>query len=333
MGLKEYFSISIQVKAFLFTFAITLIAGFILIPVLKRFKFGQTVRDDGPKTHLKKMGTPTMGGIIFLLPIVLTSIILSFSYRELIMPAVTTLGFGVVGFIDDFIKTTKKKKDGLYWDQKMISLLVVAVIFVIYAVEKGILSSEIIVPFMGIDYTYNMPMWAFIPLTILVLISVSNAVNLTDGIDGLAAGVTLIITVFFAIFAMLHREWGYLKVFSSIIAGGCLGFLAFNIHPAKVFMGDTGSLALGGAVGAISILMKMPWILLIVGFIYVAEALSVLIQVGYFKCKGKRIFKMAPIHHHFELIGWEETKITTIFWVITFFSCLVGMLMLRLKLF
>lgn len=213
----------------------------------------------------------------------------------------------------------------------MIALLVVAVVFVIYTMEKGILDTSIIIPFMGIEYTFNLPIWFFVPFTIFVLLSITNAVNLTDGIDGLAAGVTLIVMVFFTIIAMTRSEWNYLKIFSSIVSGGCLGFLAFNIHPAKVFMGDTGSLALGGAVGAVSILMKMPWILLIAGIIYVIEVVSVLIQVAYFKCRGRRVFKMAPIHHHFELSGWKETKIVLVFWIITIISCLIGMLALRLK--
>lgn len=329
--MRETFPISVQVIAFISAFTLAVIIGIIIIPMLKRFKFGQTVRDDGPSTHLAKTGTPTMGGLIFLIPITLISVILSFNYHEIIVLVIATLGFGAVGFIDDFIKISKKRKDGLYWDQKMIALLVVAVTFVIYAMEKGILNTEIIVPFMGVDYTFNLPIWFFVPFTILVLISTTNAVNLTDGIDGLAAGVTLIVMVFFTIVAMTRSEWDYIKIFSSIVAGGCLGFLAFNIHPAKVFMGDTGSLALGGAVGAVSILMQMPWILLIAGIIYVIEALSVLIQVGYFKYKGKRVFKMAPIHHHFELSGWEETKVVTVFWIITLISCFIGMLVLRLK--
>jgi phospho-N-acetylmuramoyl-pentapeptide-transferase len=329
--LRETFPISVQVVAFISAFTLAVIVGIIIIPMLKRFKFGQTVRDDGPSTHLAKTGTPTMGGLIFLIPITLISAILSFNYHEIIVLVIVTLGFGAVGFIDDFIKISKKRKDGLYWDQKMIALLVVAVTFVIYAMEKGILNTEIIVPFMGVDYTFNLPIWFFVPFTILVLISTTNAVNLTDGIDGLAAGVTLIVMVFFTIVAMTRSEWDYIKIFSSIVAGGCLGFLAFNIHPAKVFMGDTGSLAFGGAVGAVSILMQMPWILLIAGIIYVIEALSVLIQVGYFKYKGKRVFKMAPIHHHFELSGWEETKVVTVFWIITLISCFIGMLVLRLK--
>ncbi len=329
--MRETFPISVQVIAFISAFTLAVIIGIIIIPMLKRFKFGQTVRDDGPSTHLAKTGTPTMGGLIFLIPITLISAILSFNYHEIIVLVIVTLGFGAVGFIDDFIKISKKRKDGLYWDQKMIALLVVAVTFVIYAMEKGILNTEIIIPFMGVDYTFNLPIWFFVPFTILVLISATNAVNLTDGIDGLAAGVTLIVMVFFTIVAMTRSEWDYIKIFSSIVAGGCLGFLAFNIHPAKVFMGDTGSLALGGAVGAVSILMQMPWILLIAGIIYVIEALSVLIQVGYFKYKGKRVFKMAPIHHHFELSGWEETKVVTVFWIITLISCFIGMLVLRLK--
>ena len=328
--LRESFPISVQVVVFIITFVLALIAGPVIIPMLKRLKFGQTVRDDGPATHLTKTGTPTMGGIIFIIPITLVSLFLSLNYPEIIPVAIVTLGFGAVGFADDFVKI-KKRKDGLYWDQKMIALLVVTVAFVIYAMEKGILYTDIIIPFMGIDYTVGLPVWFFVPFTIFVLLSITNAVNLTDGIDGLAAGITLIIMVFFTIVAMTRNEWNYLKMFSSIVSGGCLGFLAFNIHPARVFMGDTGSLALGGAVGAVSILMKMPWILLIAGIIYVIEALSVIVQVSSFKYRGKRVFKMAPIHHHFELSGWKETKVVLVFWIITLISCLIGMLILRLK--
>lgn len=325
-------TISIQVTAFILTFILTLIAGPIFIPILRRLKVGQTVRNDGPSTHLKKSGTPTMGGVIFLIPITIVCIYFSLrQYTEIIPLIIVTLGFGLIGFIDDFIKVALKRKDGLIWDQKMFGLLIVAVAFTIYTVKTGILNTEIIVPFKGMDYTISLPMWFFAPFIIFVLLAITNAVNLTDGVDGLAAGITLIIMVFFTIVAMTRGEWDYMKIFSATVAGGCLGFLAFNIHPARVFMGDTGSLALGGAVGAIAILMKMPWIILVAGLIYVIEALSVIIQVAYYKRTRKRILKMAPIHHHFELSGWKETKVVFVFWMITIICCIVGLLTLRLK--
>ncbi|HHV96442.1 MAG TPA: phospho-N-acetylmuramoyl-pentapeptide-transferase [Clostridiaceae bacterium] len=332
--MRGQFNLSIQVSAFIFTFVLALIAGPILIPVLRRLKVGQTVRDDGPATHLKKSGTPTMGGIIFLIPIAIVCAYFSIKqYSEIIPLLITTLGFGTIGFIDDFIKVVLRRKDGLLWDQKMFGLLIVSVTFTIYAVRTGILNTEIIVPFKGMDYTVSLPMWFFVPFTIFVLLATTNAVNLTDGVDGLAAGITLIIMVFFTIVAMTRSEWDYLKIFSATVAGGCLGFLAFNIHPAKVFMGDTGSLALGGAVSAISILMKMPWIILVAGFIFVVEVLSDIIQVAYYKRTKKRIFKMAPIHHHFELSGWKETKVVFVFWTVTVICCMIALLTLRLKFF
>lgn len=332
--MRGQFNISIQVTAFIITFVLTLIAGPILIPILRRLKVGQTVRDDGPATHLKKSGTPTMGGLIFLIPVTIVCIYFSLKqYPEVISLIIATLGFGIIGFIDDFIKVVLKRKDGLTWEQKMFGLLVISVVFTIYTVRTGILNTEIIVPFKGMDYTVSLPMWFFVPFTIFVLLATTNAVNLTDGVDGLAAGVTLIIMVFFTIVAMTRSGWDYLKIFSATVAGGCLGFLAFNMHPARVFMGDTGSLALGGAVAAISIIMKMSWIILVSGLIYVVEALSVIIQVAYYKRTRKRIFKMAPIHHHFELSGWKETKVVFVFWMVTVLCCIVGLLTLRLKFF
>jgi len=325
------FKVSEQVAAFLLTFILSLIAGPIIIPMLRRLKFGQTVRDEGPSSHYKKMGTPIMGGLIFLIPITLVALFYSSRYPAIIPVIIVTLGFGLVGFIDDYIKVVKKRKDGLYWDQKMLGLLIVSVIFIFYSLNTNILNTEIIIPFMGIDYTINLPAWFFIIFTIFVLLAVTNAVNLTDGLDGLASGVTLIVMVFFTIVAMVESEWDHLKIFSACVSGGCLGFLAFNIHPAKVFMGDTGSLALGGAVGALAILMKMPWILLIVGFIYVIEALSVIIQVASFKIRKKRVFKMAPIHHHFELSGWKETKVVFVFWTATVICCIIALLSLRFR--
>jgi phospho-N-acetylmuramoyl-pentapeptide-transferase len=302
-----------------------LIAGPILIPALTRLKFGQTVRDDGPATHLKKTGTPNIGGLIFLIPILFLSVYFGRIYPKMIPMAITTIGFGLIGFIDDFIKVKKRRKDGLYPKQKTVGLLLVAAVFAIYTAYFTDLGVDITIPFMG---TIN-EKWFYIIFVIFVLYSITNAVNITDGLDGLAAGTTLIVMVFFTLIAMTNKEWEYSMVFSSFAAGGCLGFLTFNIHPAKVFMGDTGSLALGGAVGTLAIMMKMPFIILLVGAIYVAEILSVAIQVVSFKTRGKRVFKMAPLHHHFELSGWKETKVVYSFWFVTFILCGVGIVLYK----
>lgn len=323
------FNISTHVLMFIVSFSLTLVLGPVFIPFLTRLKFGQTVRDDGPQSHLKKTGTPTMGGFIFLVPMLALSLFYA-RYDMRILPiALVTIGFGIVGFLDDFIKVVKKRKDGLYWNQKMIGLLLVAAVFSFYVSKSGI-GTDIIIPLFGMEKTIDLA-WFFIPFTVLVLISSTNAVNITDGLDGLCAGITLIVTLFFSVVAMTRNEWEYIKIFSSILSGGCLAFLAYNAHPAKVFMGDMGSLALGGAVGAISILMKMPLILFVVGAVYVIEALSVMIQVTSYKLTGKRVFKMAPIHHHFELSGWKEVKVVYVFWAVTFVLSIVSLLALGIK--
>lgn len=328
----EFFqNISIQVKIFIITFILALIAGPVFIPILRRLKFGQTVRDDGPATHFKKAGTPTMGGIIFIIPILLMSVFFAGTYPQIIPLAFVTVGFGLIGFIDDFIKVVKKSKDGLYAGQKMFGLILIATLFSFYVSQFTDIGTDIIIPFMGMDVTFDLA-WMFVPFTVFVLISATNAFNLTDGLDGLLAGISLIIAVFFTVVAMTRPEWDYIKIFSSMVAGGCLGFLTFNIHPAKVFMGDTGSLALGGACGAIAVMMKMPLILVIVAGVCVIETLSVMIQVISFKTTGKRVFRMAPIHHHFELSGWKETKVVSVFWIATVALCFIGFIALRLKL-
>ena len=322
-----------QTAALISAFLAALVTGLVMVPVLRKIRFGQTVRDDGPATHLKKTGTPTMGGIIFLAPILAVSLFYAGQHPGIMPLLLAALGFGAVGLTDDFIKVSRRRKDGLYAKQKMLGLTVIAAVFAFYAAYATEAGTKIIIPFMGMDSAYRVPVWIFIPLTILVLISTTNAVNITDGLDGLAAGVTLIIMVFFTIVAMTRVGWDHVKIFSSAVAGGCLGFLAFNAYPAKVFMGDTGSLALGGAVGAVAVMTGMPWILPVVGFIYVAETLSVALQVISFKTRGKRIFKMAPLHHHFELLGWRETKVVKIFWMLTALFCLMGFLTLRMRLF
>jgi len=313
--------ISVQVVAFIITFVITLFLGPMLIPVLTRFKFGQTVRDDGPATHLKKMGTPTIGGLIFLIPVLIVSAFYAGAYPKLIPIALVTFGFGLIGFIDDFIKIKKRRQDGLYPKQKTVGLLLVAAIFTVYVAYFTDLGVDVSIPFVG---TIN-EVWFFIPFTMFYLYCTTNSVNITDGLDGLCSGITLIVMVFFTILSMMNPEWKHTMVFSAILAGGCLGFLTFNIHPAKVFMGDTGSLALGGAVGAMAIMMKIPFLIFLFGIIYVVEMLSVGIQVISFKTTGKRVFKMAPIHHHFELKGWKETKVVYVFWTVTAVFCIIAL--------
>jgi len=320
-----------HVLAFAGTFFLALIAGPIIIPLLRRLKFGQTVREDGPATHLKKTGIPTIGGLIFLIPMVIMAMIFAPRYPGIVPMVFVTVGFAVIGFIDDFLKVVKKDPDGLNPRQKTLGLIIVSTAFALYVAYTPGLGTGMIIPFLGVDAVVELPVWLFIPLIIFIMNAITNSVNMTDGVDGLAAGVTLIVAVFFTIVAMVKPEWKYVKLFCSITAGGCLGFLAYNIHPAKVIMGDTGSLALGGAIGAAAVVMKMPWILVVVGAIYAVETLSVILQVASFKLRGKRIFKMAPLHHHFELSGWKETKVTTVFWLITIVLCFLGFATLGFK--
>ncbi len=302
-----------HIIAFAAAFVLSIIAGPIFIPFLRRLKFGQTVRDDGPQSHLKKTGTPTIGGLIFIIPISVVSLYYSQKYPDIIPILLATLGFGAVGFIDDFIKVVKKRKDGLYAGQKTFLQLLVCVSFAFYVIRFTEAGSSIVIPFTD----FIVQPWLYFLFIVVFMYFFSNAVNITDGLDGLCAGVTLVVAIFFTIVSLTNGEWGYIKIFAAAIAGGCLGFLAFNIHPAKVFMGDTGSLALGGALTSIVIMMRMPLILLVIGGIYLIEAISVILQVGSFKLTGKRIFKMAPIHHHFELKGWKETKVVAVFIIVT----------------
>lgn len=311
-----------HILAFAAAFVLALIAGPVCIPFLRRLKFGQTVRDDGPQSHLKKMGTPTIGGLIFIIPITIVALYYSQTYPNILLLLVTMLGFTSIGFIDDFIKVVKRRKDGLYAGQKTFLQLLVCVAFAFYVIRYTEAGSSIVFPFTN----FVIQPWLYFLFIVIFMYFFTNAVNLTDGLDGLCAGVTMVVAIFFTIVSLTNPEWGYIKVFSAAMAGGCLGFLAFNIHPAKVFMGDTGSLALGGAITAIVIMMRMPLILIIVGGIYLLEAISVILQVGSFKLTGKRIFKMAPIHHHFELKGWKETKVVTVFIVITVVLAIVSLI-------
>jgi len=320
---------STEVAAFAGTFIMTVIAGPVIIPLLKRLKFGQTIRNDGPATHLKKMGIPTIGGLIFIIPMVITSLVLAPRHPGIIPVLLLILGYAAIGFTDDMIKVVRKNSDGLNPKQKSFGLLLVSAAFAFYTAYHPDIGTGMILPFLGVDAVVELPVFLYIPLIIIVMYLITNSVNMTDGVDGLAAGVTLIVAVFFTIVAMMKPEWDSVKMICAITAGGCLGFLVFNIYPARVIMGDTGSLALGGAVGAAAVLMKMPWMLLVAGAIYAVESLSVFIQVVSYKLRGKRVFKMAPIHHHFELSGWKETKVVGVFWLITIVLCLIGLATLR----
>ena len=292
------------------------------MPILKKFKVGQVVRNDGPKEHLKKQGTPTMGGIIMLIVIVVILAINSIKYPTLILAIISILGFGLVGFIDDYKKLVKKNTKGLSPLKKIFGLVLVTAIFIFMYLNIFKLGTDITLPFISSPITLSVG--AFIIFIAFILIGTSNAVNLTDGLDGLASGVVAIIMTFFTIVAVKNSNTEMIILGASSV-GTCLAFLLFNFHPAKVFMGDTGSLALGGAVAAIAIMMKMEVYLAIVAFVCIIDTLSVILQVTYFKLtKGKRIFKMAPFHHHLELSGMKETKVVILFWVITAILCFVA---------
>ncbi len=295
----------------------------LFIPFLRRLKFGQSIREEGPSWHRVKSGTPTMGGIAFIGAITLTllGIMLfatGFTY-ELLLPLVTSLLYGAVGFWDDYIKVIKKRNLGLSAKQKFLAQLFVAILSTVAMNYLGFLTGELVVPFLATRI--DIGLW-IVPLTVLVQLSLVNSVNLTDGLDGLASSVTLIVSLFFVICAYLLKS--STAIFIAAVCGGCLGFLVFNAHPAKVFMGDTGSLFLGGAIATTASMLNMPLVLIIVGGVYLIETLSVIMQVTSFKLTGKRIFKMSPIHHHFEMSGFSETKIVLLFSVSTLILCILG---------
>ncbi len=317
-----YITISIPI---IIAFAISVALGPLIIPFLRKLKFGQTVRDDGPQSHLKKNGTPTMGGVIFLISVIVTSCIYSKDYPQIIPVLFVTVGFGIIGFLDDYIKIILKRSEGLTPSQKMFGQFLVTGVFAVYMYKFSGISMEMIVPFFP-GVTLNLGFLA-IPVMFLAVIGTVNGVNFTDGLDGLATSVTIMVAIFFGVVA-LGEGSGVWPIAAAVI-GALLGFLLFNVHPASVFMGDTGSLALGGFVASIAYMLQMPMFILIVGLIYWIEILSVIIQVGYFKIShGKRIFRMAPIHHHFELGGWSETKVVAVFTIITALLCLVGLMAL-----
>ena len=329
----------------LFSFVAAIILALITIPILRRVKAGQSIRQIGPDWHNSKAGTPTIGGVIFIFAMLIATIVVGMIFGWWRYPTdifgggqpmfdvrfwaimLCSLAFGVIGFIDDFIKVVLKRNLGLKAKQKFVLQFIVSLAFAVWIVMSGVIDTTIIIPFVNASVELG---WLFIPFTVFVMIGVTNSVNLTDGLDGLATSVTIVVLLFFA--AVSPPDGWYLGVSSFAgerlaslgLIGGLLGFLLFNKNPAKVFMGDTGSLFLGGAVVSIAIMLQMPLFLIIVGFVYLAETLSVIIQVISFKTLGRRVFKMSPLHHHFEMVGWSERKVVLTFTLVTVVLC-VGM--------
>lgn len=313
------------------SFVVCVILCPLLIPFLKKLKFGQYVRDDGPETHLKKSGTPTMGGIIIVLSIAITSLFYINDYPDIVPVLFATIGFGIIGFMDDYIKVVMKRSLGLRAWQKLLGQILVTAIFGYYMINFTDVDTSMLIPFTNgkyLDVSYM-----FIPMLFIVVLGTVNGSNFTDGLDGLESSVTVLIATFFTVVA-IAAEGGFtylgnvrISPITGGVAGSLLAFLLYNVYPAKVFMGDTGSLALGGFVATTAYMLQMPIFIMLIGFIYLVEVISVMLQVGYFKLTGgKRLFKMAPIHHHFELMGWSETRIVAVFSVITAILCLIALM-------
>ena len=319
-----------ETSVLIISFIISVILGIIIIPILRRLKVGQIERDDGPQSHLKKQGTPTMGGIIMIAAMILVVtglyIFLTVNNQsELankVLPILlVTIGFGLIGFIDDFKKLVLKNTEGLKPSYKMLGLLIISVAYVVYLVYGLKLETDTYIPI--VKQYLTMPVYLYIPFAIVVILGTTNAVNLTDGIDGLSSSVSAIIVTCLTVIG-INLNIPEVSIFGSVVIGAILGFLMFNLHPAKVFMGDTGSLLIGGVISGLALYLKMPLLLIVIALIPVLETLSVIIQVAYFKKTGNRIFKMAPIHHHFELSGWKESKVVIIFSLITLVLCVIG---------
>ena len=315
------------ILAIIIAFAVSAILCPIVIPFLHKLKFGQQVREDGPQAHLKKQGTPTMGGLVFLTAVVITSLLYIRDYPRIIPVLFMTVGFGVIGFLDDYIKIVMKRSEGLNPVQKLIGQFIITGIFVYYLVCSDEVGTSMLVPFTGgFEHGIYLDLgFLFIPFVFFVVLGTDNGVNFTDGLDGLCTSVTILVATFLTIISI--GENSGISLITGAVVGSLLGFLLFNVYPAKVFMGDTGSLALGGFVASSAFMMQIPLFIPIIGLIYLVEVLSVIMQVSYFKAThGKRIFRMAPIHHHFELGGWSETRVVAVFSIVTALLCLVAYL-------
>lgn len=322
---------SFQIKILLLSFAVSVIISLIIIPMLKRLRVGQSERDDGPESHLKKKGTTTMGGLILIISTLLLSAFLYIDYSadqpeiatRLLPMIFVTIGFGIIGFIDDFKKVILHNTDGISPKAKMCGLFIISLVYVLMLVFAFKNGTDIYIPFIKTYIT--LPVWIYIPFAVVVILATTNAVNLTDGIDGLSTSVTTIILTCLTVISII---WGVKEttIFGCIVIGAGLGFLLFNLHPAHIFMGDTGSLLLGGAIAGISLYLKLPLLLLIIAIVPIIETLSVILQVAYYKKTKKRLFKMAPIHHHFEILGWNENKIVSTFSILTLIASIIGIL-------
>lgn len=309
----------------LISFVLSVIMGPIVIPILRKMKMRQTERVEGVESHLQKAGTPTMGGVMILASIVITALFYVKGYPKIIPILFVTLGFGLIGFLDDYLKVVMKRSDGLYPKQKFALQVVITAVFAYYLVNVTNTPLTLLIPFSGGRY-WNIG-WIAIPLLFIAVIGTVNGVNFTDGLDGLASSVTVLVATFFTVVAVGTNSG--IEPITCAVVGALMGFLLFNVYPASVFMGDTGSLALGGFVASTAYVLQMPIFIILVGLIYLVEVASVMIQVTYFKkTGGKRFFKMAPIHHHFELCGWSETRIVAVFSIITAILCLIGLLAL-----
>ena len=310
--------------AAIFAAGLVLCIGPLLIPELHKLKFGQSIREEGPKSHQAKSGTPTMGGIMIILAIVVATVAAAPLTPAVLLALFITLGHFVLGFLDDYIKVVKKRNLGLKAKQKMLGQIIIAIVTMIVGTRVLGIDTTIWIPIADVNVDIGV---GYYFLVLFVLVGTSNAVNLTDGLDGLAAGTVAIASGAYALVCYMTGHYD-LAIFSVAMMMACLAFLRFNAHPAKVFMGDTGSLALGGAVAAVGILTHTEILLAVIGFVFVCEALSVIIQVISFKTTGKRVFRMSPIHHHFELGGWKETKVVFVFWMVGLVASIVGLLMM-----
>jgi phospho-N-acetylmuramoyl-pentapeptide-transferase len=304
-------------------FLITVLLSPVFIPFLRRLKFGQSIRDEGPQSHQKKTGTPTMGGIVFLLSIVITTFVMTGKYSEpgaeTYLLLLVTVGFGLLGFLDDFIKVVMKRNLGLTSKQKLLGQIVISAIFY-FIFKQNDFPTTVSIPLTDISFDLG---WFYVVFIIFWLVGFSNAVNITDGLDGLVSGTSAIAFGALAVLAWNQGQYD-IAIFGVAVVGAVLGFLVFNAHPAKVFMGDTGSLALGGAIATIAILTKLEIILILIGGVFVIETLSVILQVASFKTTGKRIFKMSPLHHHYELVGWSEWRVVVTFWTVGLLFAVLG---------
>ena len=319
---QEYTPIFIKL---IVAFLITVITTPVVIPVLQRIKAGQSIREDGPKSHMVKSGTPTMGGLVMIFAVLITCFTSGQMNTDMWMLIGIFLAFGAIGFLDDFVKVAMKRNLGLTAWQKLLLQVLIAGAVAYYQSSVSVYGTSVFIPIIHQHWDFG---WFYVPFVAFVIVAMANSVNLTDGLDGLASGVTAIVALFLSIVGTAFHFTAP-TAFCAAIAGACIGFLVYNRYPARLFMGDTGSMALGGGIAAAAILMNIELIIPIAGGVYVAEALSVIIQVASYKLRnGKRVFRMAPLHHHFELGGWKETKVVIVFWLATLILCILGLLLL-----